>query len=146
MQSKFDQVTGEIVALHDFISAWFRGDEPGDRKTYEAGFSGRLVSNFINIQPSGKILSKSDLADPIFNGHGSNPDFRIEIKDVEIRYSSQDAALILATYVEVQHGAINSKPSTNARRSTVLFACNPPGNSMKWVHVHETAVPMDQRS
>ena len=146
MSTTLERVTSEINALHDFISAWFRGNAPKDRQTYDAGFSKRLTEEFFNIQPSGKILSKRDLGDPIFTAHGSNPDFHIEIEDVEIRFQSSDGTLIVASYVEVQHGAKNTHPPTNARRSTVLFSFDKATENLVWLHVHETALPMDQRS
>ncbi len=101
-----DDVRAEIVALHDFFTGWFQGTLPQDAITQ---MESRLAPGFINIQPAGRVLTLAQLRDSIAQGHGASSEFRIEIEDVVIRWSQGD--LVLATYVEVQHGARNSTPS-----------------------------------
>ncbi|MEM7424215.1 MAG: hypothetical protein AAF334_10870 [Pseudomonadota bacterium] len=123
----------EIIRLHDFISGWFRGEiEPGE---FDAGFGDALHPSFENIQPSGAVLTRSDLLEPILAAHGRNSDFRIIIE--EPRVLATWPTLILATYVEFQTGARNSAPE-NRRRSTVLFEQQ---DRLVWRHLHETALP-----
>jgi len=95
----------------------------------------------INIQPMGRILSRSDLISLVYDGYGSNPDFRIEVKDCLVRYFSADAKTVLATYVEYQSGSLQTTPSENVRFSTVLFEL-PEGDARPiWLHIHETGLP-----
>ena len=136
------EVAEEIVALHDFIAAWFRGEPDQDRGLFDQGFSNRLADGFFNIQPAGTWLQKSGLTDPIYQGHGSNPSFQIEIHHVKIHRTFNGDRLILASYIEVQHGSKNTRPPTNARRSTVLFERCKDEGALIWQHVHETAVDM----
>ncbi len=128
-----DRATAEIIRLHDFISGWFRGEIARD--AFEAGFAYALHEDFVNIQPSGEVLSKADLLDPIRNAHGANPDFRITIEEPHV--VTQHPGVILATYVEFQQGARNSTPE-NRRRSTVLF--EPEGDRLIWRHLQETGM------
>lgn len=128
-----DDVRAEIVALHDFFTGWFQGTLPQEAITQ---MESCLAPGFINIQPAGRVLTLAELRDSIAQGHGASSEFRIEIEDVVIRWSDGD--LVLATYVEVQHGARNSTPPTNRRISTVLLE-----RSERWIwhHVHETKLP-----
>ena len=136
-----ERVKQEIEAVHDFLAAWFRGElEPTDA-VYGAGLADRLASDFVNIQPAGTLLTRSQLLEPIKAAFGANPDFRISIADVAVRYADMAAGLVLATYVEHQDGARNTTPPANTRISTVLFRVDAPAGPLTWLHIHETAVP-----
>lgn len=123
----------EIIRLHDVISGWFRGEIAKDR--FEPDFAAALHPAFENIQPSGEVLSRADLMDPIRAAHGNNPGFQITIETPRVIQTWP--GLILATYVELQTGARNSA-SENRRRSTVLFET---GDQLLWRHLQETALP-----
>lgn len=137
MELLFDEVRTEIVRLHDFFTNWFRGMVPED--AFENGIAARLHPGFENVQPAGKVLSLDDLLGGLRACHGTNPDFRIEIRDTRILASWPDCGLILAEYVEAQFGARNTSPPDNLRRSTVLFERT--SENLIWRHVHETAIP-----
>ena len=127
------EATREIVRLHDFISGWFRGEIAAER--FEAEFTDALHDAFENIQPSGLVLSKADLLDPIRNAHGANPDFRISIETPQL--VAEHAGQIVMTYVEFQQGARNSEPE-NRRRSIVFFERD--GDRLIWRHLQETGI------
>ncbi len=127
-----EQATGEIVRLHKVIDSWFRGDM--EESLFQAEFADALHPEFENIQPSGVVLSRAGLLDPIHAAHGSNPDFRITIE--QPRLLGTWPGLILAGYVEHQTGARNSS-ADNRRRSTVLFETGP---RLIWRHLQETWV------
>ena len=129
----FTQARDEIVRLHRVIDGWFRGELDATR--LEPDFADALHPEFENIQPSGLVLSKADLLEPIRSAHGANPDFRIDIE--EPRLLGTWPGLILATYVEFQTGARNSA-AENRRRSTVLFETGP---RLIWRHLQETGLP-----
>ena len=142
-QSLEKLVTDEIEDLHAFISGWFRGELERNASVYRQGFSNRLAKTFVNIQPSGQVLSRADLLDPIENAHGANSDFRISISSVTLRHVSEDQSLIQATYVEHQTGARNTTPPDNDRISTVLFQRDLATDKLVWLHLHETAIRKD---
>ena len=142
-----EQLDGEVRALHDFIAGWFRGDVARDANLFEAAFSARLALAFVNIQPSGAILSRDSLIGAIRSGHGRNPDFRIVIEDCTLRQVTGKCAIV--TYTERQFGARNTSPADNARVSTVVFLLDDGDEQLDerrfaratWLHIHETAVP-----
>ncbi len=136
-------VREEIEALHRFISAWFRGETPNTDEAFATGMADRLTSGFVNIQPAGRVLERDDLLDSLRDGHGTNPAFRISISRTRLHHVDAAAGLVLATYVETQSGARHSHPPTNARLSTVLMRRTGTG-ALEWLHVHETAVPVEQ--
>ncbi len=133
-QNRTKRAIAEIVRLHDFIAGWFRGDLAPE--TFEPDFADALHDAFENIQPSGVVLSKAELMDPIRSAHGANPDFRITIESP--RRIAEYPDQIVMTYVEFQQGARNSTPQ-NRRGSTVLFETS--GDRLIWRHLQETGLP-----
>jgi hypothetical protein len=136
--SLLDEVQAEIVRLHDFFTGWFSGALPED--AFEEGVAARLHPEFENVQPAGKALARDVLLNGLRAAHGSNPDFRIEIRETRLLGNWPDCGLVLASYVEAQFGARNTTPPDNLRRATVLFERRPKG--LIWRHVHETAMPL----
>ncbi len=128
----------EIIALHDFIAGWFRGDIAEDNDLFEADFAGHLNAGFQNIQPGGKVLTKDDIVGGIRDAHGANPDFRISIHDVAVREAFEAGSVILATYLERQTGAKATTPADNDRLSSALMRRD--GDRLTWLHLHETLV------
>ena len=134
------RIEAEIESLHDFISAWFRGECAASDDAFADGFTCRLDQNFINIQPSGEVLTRNDLLEPIRAAYGTNSEFRITISDVSVQHIDHDGGMVLATYVEHQSGARNTTPAANARISSVLFRNIAGDDRLLWLHIHETAV------
>ena len=134
-----NDVRAEIEDVHRFIAGWFRGDMPADAGRYQSELAARLAPGFVNIQPAGRVLTREVLLPAIEHGHGTNPRFQIQIRDVELRFVGAGDGLVLATYMELQRGAMQSTPPDNARVSTVLLQRAEHGFS--WLHIHETACP-----
>ncbi|HUS54539.1 MAG TPA: hypothetical protein VMY41_11115 [Thermohalobaculum sp.] len=131
------EVRLEIERLHDFFVGWFQGIIV--KTAFEDQVTARLHPEFENIQPSGRALPRDILLTGLHNAWGSNPDFRIEIRDTRIMGAWPDCGLILAGYVEAQFGARNTNPPDNLRRSTVLFERSASG--LVWRYIQETAMP-----
>ena len=112
----FDSARSEVVRLHEFLGAWFRGELAEDR--FKDDFADALHPNFENVQPAGVTLTRSELLDAIRAGRGVNPDFQITIEAP--RLLGNWPGLILFQYIEHQTGARASAPE-NRRLSTVLF-------------------------
>lgn len=132
-------VAGEIDELHRFFVDWFTGKSPADadEEEFKTRFLDRLDAGFVLIPPAGRILERDRLETGIRAGRGSNPDFRIAIRNVRIHYA--DRSLVLATYEEWQRNALASTPPDNGRIATVLF--NRVEGVLRWRHVHETWLP-----
>ncbi len=132
------RVREEVERLHEFFVEWFSGTVPDRDEIFEGRFLRYIDRGFRLIPPSGGILDRSALASAIRAGHGSNPDFRIAIRNLEVR--AIDNAHILATYEEWQRNALASTPPDNARIASAVFHA---GESLRWLHVHETWLPRD---
>ena len=131
----------EIETVHGFLVAWFRGEVARADAVFAAELADRLAPGMVNIQPSGRVLTRADLLSGVKDGHGTNPAFGITITDCALRHVADDGRLALVTYLEHQRGAVNTDPPDNLRRSTALFQVPPAPARPLWLHIHETAVP-----
>ena len=129
-----ETVTKEIVELHDFFTEWFNGT--ANRDQLEPLFLSRMHKDLMFISPEGQVMTVDMLKSGFDQGYGSNPEFRIAIRDVDVRCERGD--LVLATYTEWQRGAARSASSNNARVTTVLMEL---GEPLTWLHVQETWLP-----
>jgi hypothetical protein len=127
-------VKKEIEDLHRFFVEWFSGVIPV--AGFDAGFYSRFDPDFRLIPPSGSILTLGEIGTGIRNAYGTNPDFRIAIRNIKIHRVLD--RYILATYEEWQRNALASTPPDNARVATVLFENSVP---LRWLHIHETWMP-----
>ena len=135
MEDPIDRaVHEEIESLHEFFVGWFAGTLR--EELLDECLRARFDPGFVLIPPGGELLTLDALEGALRSAHGSNPEFRITIRDVRIRHVSDD--WILATYEEWQRNAKASQPPDNGRVSTVLFGRSGP---LRWLHVHETWLP-----
>jgi len=130
-----DRVFEEIERLHRFFVDWFSGTIPDDDETFRGRFLDSLDPEFVLIPPAGNTVTWDELTTGIRSGHGSNPDFRIAIRNVVVRRAVN--GVVLATYEEWQRNARASNPPDNGRVSTVLFRAE----DLCWLHLHETWLP-----
>lgn len=134
MTTLSDDIRREVVDLHDFFTMWFNGTAKRDQLEHQ--LLSRLHPDFTFIPPEGAVLTREHLTDGFQQSHGSNKDFRIQIRDVTVRH--QMGNHVLATYTEWQTGAAMSERSNNARFSTALIEVGPP---ITWLHLQETWLP-----
>ena len=127
-------VRREVEALHEFFVGWFAGELP--EEALNSAFVDRLGADFVLIPPGGIVVGRQDIANAIRDSRGSNADFRIAIRDVQIRQILDD--YLVVTYEEWQRNALQSSPPDNGRLATALFRRGPP---LEWLHVHETWLP-----
>ena len=113
-----------------------RGSLPSS--AFEPDFLSRFSSELVLIPLAGRLLGLEDLASSVRVGHGTNSDFRVSIRRVEIQREFD--GYVLATYEEWQRNAIASTPPDNGRIVSVLFE---KGDSLRWAHIHETWLPED---
>lgn len=130
-------VRHEIDALHEFFVGWFSGALP--EHVFDTQFTPRFDPEFVLIPPSGELLTLAQLSGGLRAARGSNPDFRIAIREVQLRHVA--ASQVLATYEEWQRHALASTPPDNARVATVLFDR---ADGLRWLHVHETWLPAEK--
>ena len=127
----------EIEALHQFFIGWFTGALP--ETAFKEGFIDRFSDDLVFIPPAGRRLGLDDLTSALRDGHSSNPQFRIAIRNVQVHWAFDN--YVVATYEEWQRNALASKPPDNGRVATVLFEGTGP---LKWLHIHETWLPPEE--
>lgn len=132
-----DAVREEIEDVHRFFVDWFAGTIGDDAV---GPFLARIDPAFFYVTPDGQRLTYDDLAAMLHGTHGTNPDFRIRVRDVEIRHETPDAVLV--TYTEWQTGA-RASAADNARVTTVQLTRDQP---FRWRHIHETWLPEPLRA
>ena len=128
---------GEVEALHEFISAWIRGDVARSNALFDERFGGRLSADFFNIQPSGAVLSREGLTRSIFDAHGANPKFAIDVSRFHLLHVTPDRSRAVASYLERQSNARNTVPPTNDRQSIVFFDLRDAPHRVAWQYLHE---------
>ena len=127
----------EIEALHEFFVGWFTGAV--SESAFQSGFLDRMSDELVIIPPAGQRLGLEEIAAAVRDGYASNPQFRIAIRNVRVRWEFDD--YVVSTYEEWQRNALASKPPDNGRVATVLFKGPEP---LQWLHVHETWLPPDE--
>jgi hypothetical protein len=133
-------VEREILELHERFVAWFGGAAPATGAWFKAELLDRLTADFTIVPPSGQLLDRATLFTQMRQAHGSNPDFRIQIRAVRVH--TLGSGLELATYEEWQRNARNSTPPDNGRVSSALLVAAPDRpTGVRWRHVHETWLP-----
>lgn len=132
----------EIEDLHAFFVGWFSGSLSDDDDTFQRGFARRFEPGFLLIPPAGTQMPLAKLSGAIRSGHGTNPEFRIEIRNVTLRREIGKVAVL--TYEEWQRNAKASTPPNNARIATVLLKPDrvAPGG-FAWLHIHECWMPRE---
>lgn len=125
----------EIEELHAFFTGWFEGTLRDDAATF-ARVADALADDFELISPDGRRRGREAILASIRAGHGDHGEFAIEIRDVRPRWTSGGLALL--TYEEWQ----TADGRQNGRTSSAWFreASGAP-RGVRWVHLHETALP-----
>jgi len=136
-------VREQIVGLHEFFVAWFGGTASDDDESFSAGFVRRFDPACVLVSPGGMVVPLAQLTKMIRSGHGKNPEFRIQIRNIVVRREHRQ--FVLATYEEWQRNALNSKPRDNARVSSVWFKRERSAvGGLAWMHIHECWLPPEQ--
>jgi hypothetical protein len=125
----------EIVALHEFFVAWFRGSAAEiDFAACEAAFA----PDFRMVSPDGMVHGRAAVLQRLRQARNSQPpDFAIVISGIEPLWRQSDAVLL--GYVEQQYRS----GSVTRRRSTALFTAEPAApHGVVWRHLQETWMPV----
>ena len=133
----FKQCNAEVVGLHDFFVAWFRGTIGKSEKNFQR-LSSVLAAEFEIIKPDGSRLDRKGLFDDLWAFHGAYQDiaFNIEIKNYQFRPIKEESFIV--TYEEW----MQLENKFDARMSTAIFSSKKDTqNGVEWLHVHETLLP-----
>ena len=133
-----DMARDEIVGVHRFFVAWFRGELPDDDRSF-ARFAEATHRDFSMVtSATGEILGRDEVLGFVRQAHGSrSSEFAIEIRSFAAHAAGPDTALV--TYEEWQFDG-DALPS--ARTSTAYFVADPSApQGVAWRHLHETLHP-----
>lgn len=139
MRNDLDRVREHLVDIHRFFTDWVSGACPEDDATFRKGLLDRLSRNAMVIMPGGMAFEAEVFTKYMRGIHGSNPKFRIDIRNVNVRHRVGD--VLVATYEEWQRDARDSMPPNNGRISTMVIADR--GGRFEVLHVHETWLPAE---
>ena len=139
-----DQIVHEVDDLHNLFLAWYAGEPAKDRDWYNQMIARRMDIEFSIVSPSGATLARDEILTLIYDGYGRSGDFRIQTRNGRIL--RREGEVVLISYEEWQHHAVNTPISENGRISTALLAIDSdqPGG-LRWLHVHETWLPEDMQ-
>jgi hypothetical protein len=126
----------EVVQLHRFFEAWFRGELAQQRETFSR-FEGAMHGQLSFVSPDGRAVARDRLIDAVWQAHGSWPaGDRIWIEDCEV--TSEMGEMALVRYQEWQQQGAKSR----GRLSTALLRRQPQAPAgVVWLAVHETWLP-----
>ena len=127
-----EQCRREVIELHAFFEGWIGGVLPEDEKTF-ARFTDAIGPSMMLVSTDGQLLSHDRLITWIRKAHGSEPDFRLWVENIQIQQVI--GGIVLVVYEEWQDRAAGQ----NGRQSTALFEEHRTApNGVRWLHVHET--------
>jgi len=125
----------EVVALHRFFEAWFRGDLP----TTDAAFARldeALDPEFEMVGPGGTVTGRAPLLDGLRAMHGAHPAMSIRVERARISTSTPDVVILRYEEWQTRQG------ETRGRLSTVVFRDDADApHGLVWVHLHEVWLP-----
>ena len=135
-----EQIVHEVDDLHNLFLAWYAGQPAKDRDWYDQTIGARMDAQFSIVSPSGTTLTQEDILTLIYEGYGLSREFSIKTRNANLL--RLDGNVVLVSYEEWQHHAVNTPVSQNGRISTALLAVdNTQPNGLRWLHVHETWLP-----
>ena len=130
-----EQCRREVVELHAFFEAWYRGALPETDEAFDR-FASVLAPGFHIVSPDGRVHDREMALAGVRGGYGKRG-IRIRIEGCVHRVSEGET--ILATYEEWQEEG----EAMRGWVSSVLFRVNGGApNGIEWLHVHETYLPV----
>jgi len=128
-----------IHDIHDFFTDWVGGRCPGDQETFRKNALDRISDDLVAIFPAGRMFGKKDFEGYMGSIYGSNPDFRIKIRNIRVQHSAANMAVV--NYEEWQRDAKDSDKPNNGRLTTMVVGAKPAGDGLHILQVHETWMP-----
>jgi hypothetical protein len=141
MTLQIAQIETAIHDISDFFTDWVGGRCPGDADTFRRNALDRLADDLVAIMPGGRSFGKKEFEAYMKSIYGSNPDFRIKIRDVRLKHQSGDLAVV--NYHEWQRNAKDSDEPNNGRITTMVVRDRGKGAAPEVLQVHETWLPKD---
>lgn len=140
MSLQTTDIENTIFDIHAFFTDWVGGRCPGNAETFQRNALDRISDRFVAIFPAGRRFGKADFKGYMSSIYGTNPDFRIKIRDIRVNHVNGKVAV--ANYQEWQKAAKDSDQPNNGRITTMVLGEKPSGG-VEILQVHETWLPDD---
>lgn len=131
-----ERAASVIVDLHRFFADWISGACAKQPELLADALVRRLAPDFAGIMANGAVVTPAALEGWMDAVHGRSPAFRIDIRNVTVRY--RIGPVLVVTYEEWQHDAPES-PRNSGRISTMVLREH--GDHLQIVHLQETMMP-----
>lgn len=138
MTLKTSEIETVINDLHDFLTDWVGGRCPGDPKTFRRNALDRLSDDFVAVVPAGRALGKGEFGSQMSSLYGSNPEFRVEIRDFGVRHTGSGIAVV--GYREWRKSSKDDETPENGRIATMILG-ETAGGGVEILRLHETWLP-----
>lgn len=139
MTLRAGEIETAIHDIHDFFTAWVGGRCPGDAENFRKNALDRISDDLVAIFPAGRSFGKKDFEGYMASIYGSNPEFRIQIRNIRISHLGEHMAVV--NYEEWQRNAKDSDQPNNGRVTTMVVGERPKDGGVEILHVHETWLP-----
>ncbi|MDW4550291.1 nuclear transport factor 2 family protein [Defluviimonas sp. D31] len=140
MSLQTTDIENTIFDIHAFFTDWVGGRCPGNAETFQRNALDRISDRFVAIFPAGRRFGKADFKGYMSSIYGTNPDFRIKIRDIRVNHVNGKMAVV--NYQEWQKAAKDSDQPNNGRITTMVLGEKPSGG-VEILQVHETWLPDD---
>jgi hypothetical protein len=125
----------EIRGLHAFFQLWYRGAIENSLEAFSR-LADALAPEFTLITSGGYTFEREQVLGLLRAEHGSKPGLEMWVEDVQLRFATDEVALV--TYVE-------RGTTEDGERATLITAAlkTEPDteNGLAWVHIHEVSLP-----
>lgn len=138
-----DPIAKELADLHTAVATWIGGHCPNTDAELERLVRCRLDEAFRLVAPGGHRIPRAVMLETMRGLHGTNPEFRIAITDVQVVHQTDE--IVVADCLQWQRNARQSTPANNGRCiSAVLARDTQLPNGLRWLYAHETWLPEEE--
>jgi hypothetical protein len=129
-----DDFAREVYELHDYLSAWLKGEVPRNDSKPER-LAHVLADDFIVVHPNGRHSSKAEAVQGFGSAWREKPaSYALRVADVETRLIGD--GICLATYKEWHQG----EPG-RGRVAAAVLRRRAGGDGIEWLFLQETLAP-----
>jgi hypothetical protein len=124
----------EVIELHAFLEAWFRGELPKSEEAFQR-LSRAWPPAFRLVSPEHQTLEAPALLRQTYEEHAAYPSLRIEVRDASSTLVD-DGSVAIVVYEErhIDGGSVD------ARFCSALLADDESNTLAVWLHVHESRI------
>jgi len=112
-------IQSEINGIHDFFTDWVNCNCPCYGEAFKTRALDHMADSLVVTMPVGRPFGKSDFAAYTGSLYGTDPGFKIKVRDIKNRHQVSD--IVVVSYDECQRGAKDSGDPNYGRRTTMVL-------------------------